>query len=224
MSIELMLDTANIEIIKEEIENYPVSGITTNPDILSREKVNNPFSHLKEIKKIIGPNRSLHVQVTAKDTNGIIEDAHRIVQVLGIDTYVKIPVTKNGLAAMQILSKEKIKITATVIYTALQGLYAIMCGAEYLAVYLNKMLDTDIDPFDVIKKLSEINSQSKVLVASFRNMSQIVSSYANGAVACTVPPTLLDKGIDNALVNSAIDGFDKKWSDFYGNSLLSDFE
>ena len=32
-----LLDTANVKEIEEHIENYPVSGVTTNPSILARE-------------------------------------------------------------------------------------------------------------------------------------------------------------------------------------------
>ena len=222
MSIELMLDTADIETIRREIKYFRVSGITTNPDILAREKTDNPFFVLDRIKKEIG-NRSLHVQVTSDNAEGMIKEAEKIVERLGRSTFVKIPVTKEGLAAMMELKKQDIKITATVIYTAVQGMHAIMCGADYLAVYLNKMMDTNIDPFKVITQLSAFNSKSEVLVASFRNMNQIVDSYAAGATACTVPPALLDKGINNALVNDSLKGFHDKWTASFGSKSLVDF-
>ena len=37
--MELLLDTANLEAIKKYNDYYAITGVTTNPTILAREKV-----------------------------------------------------------------------------------------------------------------------------------------------------------------------------------------
>lgn len=67
------LDTSNLEDIKKGYELYPVCGVTTNPSILAKER-KPVFEHLNEIRKIIGDNEILQVQVTEKAIEGFNSD------------------------------------------------------------------------------------------------------------------------------------------------------
>ena len=60
-----ILDTADIEEIRYCNEFYPVSGVTTNPTIISKEH-DDFWKIVKEIRAIIGPDKMLHVQTTQK--------------------------------------------------------------------------------------------------------------------------------------------------------------
>ena len=64
----------------------------------------------------------------ATDYEGILKDAHYILENLGQDVYVKVPVNKDGLRAIKVLKNENVKITATAIYTKMQGYLAIEAG------------------------------------------------------------------------------------------------
>ena len=61
--MKYMFDTINIEDIKYYNEFYPIIGITSNPSIIKLEGKINYFNHFKEIRKIIGMDKSLHIQV-----------------------------------------------------------------------------------------------------------------------------------------------------------------
>ena len=60
-----LLDTADVKAIKHCNEFYPLAGVTTNPSIISKEKTEF-FPLLKKIRKIIGPDKMLHVQTVQK--------------------------------------------------------------------------------------------------------------------------------------------------------------
>lgn len=60
---ELMLDTANLEDLKEGLDSWPVVGVTSNPTILKEEGGIDVYARLREIKALCGKKRSLHVQV-----------------------------------------------------------------------------------------------------------------------------------------------------------------
>ena len=112
----ILLDTANIEYIRKGIEYYPIDGVTTNPSIISKE--NKDFLPLlKEIRKIIGKDKALHVQALGTNAEDIIEEALYINDKIGGNLYVKIPVINEGIKAMKILSDKNIKITATAVFT-----------------------------------------------------------------------------------------------------------
>ena len=129
--IEFMLDTANIDAISRLVDTYPIAGVTSNPSILKSEGKIDFFPHMKKIREIIGPNRSLHIQVIARDFEGIVKDAETILKRIDDRVYVKIPSTSDGLKAMGYLRGKGIRLTATSIYTQIQGLMAAARGADY---------------------------------------------------------------------------------------------
>ena len=103
--MKLIIDYANLEKIKEMYMYYPVDGVTTNPSILAKEN-RNPYEVLKEIREFIGNDGELHVQVISKIAEDMVEEADKIRQELGDNTYIKVPVTKEGLKAIKILAKK----------------------------------------------------------------------------------------------------------------------
>mgnify|MGYP001044527849 FL=1 len=80
--MKFIVDDANIEKIKKAYEYYPLDGVTTNPSILAKSG-RKPYEVLKEIREFIGSEAELHVQVVAKDAEGMIKDAQRITEELG---------------------------------------------------------------------------------------------------------------------------------------------
>jgi len=99
--VEILLDTADLEVIKRYNDIYDITGVTTNPTIISREK-SEFFPTLLKIREIIGE-KQLHVQVSAADSEGMVKEAERIVSLLGKNTYVKIPAVEEGIRAIKIL-------------------------------------------------------------------------------------------------------------------------
>ncbi|WP_320129476.1 fructose-6-phosphate aldolase [uncultured Sphaerochaeta sp.] len=224
--MELMLDTANLKDIAKGITTYPVTGVTTNPSIIKAEGKVDFFEHLKKIRGIIGKERSLHVQVVGQDCDTIIKESDKIRSILGEETFIKIPVTEEGLRAIKILSKDGVNVTATAVYTTMQGILAMLSGARYLAVYYNRMLNIDIDAARVIKELSSLlwanAGNCQVLAASFKNISEITTAYANGASCCTVPLDLLTMGLCMPSITQAVNDFHTNWQVIYGDKTILD--
>lgn len=221
MNHELLIDTANLEMIKHILSVFQISGITTNPTILKNEGSNDFWRHLVKIQELL-PFGSLHVQVTSFEAEAMLKEAITITQRLGKNTYVKIPVSEQGLIAIKKAVAMGINVTATAIYSSFQGMSAALAGVKYLAVYCNRMDNVGINPFTVINELASFveGSSCKILAASFHNIKQITEAYTNGAFACTVSPELLLAGINNATISDAIDTFHKDWVSLYGNTSI----
>lgn len=224
--MELMLDTANLEEIKRGIDLYPISGVTTNPSIIKEEGAADFFGHMRSIRTLIGHERSLHVQVVADTCTAMIAEAEKILSVLGKETFIKVPVTEEGLQAIRILSDRGVSVTATAVYTTIQGILAMLSGARYIAVYYNRMLNIDIDAPKVIKELSGLlwanAGNCQVLAASFKNVSEITTAYANGASCCTVAPILLSTGLHMPSITKAVVDFHTSWKQVYGDKTILD--
>lgn len=222
-----LFDTANIEDIKKYIEYYPIIGVTTNPSIVKEEKRVEFFAHMREIRRIIGTERSLHVQVVAKDTEGMLREAEALLKNIDDKVFVKIPTTEDGLRAMMKLKSEgACGITATAIYTTIQGYAAIQAGADYIAAYRNRMESLDINFNDAIKSFRKMiddnHLTSKILAASFKNISQVNRAFLAGAHTATVQPSLLHKSFQMPMVEKAVDDFEKDWRSVYGGRSIAD--
>ena len=208
--MKLIIDDANLELIKSVYEFYPIDGVTTNPSILAKSG-RKPYEVLKEIRAFIGEEAELHVQVVAKDAKGMVEDAHRITEVLGSSTYVKIPSVPEGFKAMKALKKEGIRLTATAIYTPMQAFLAAKSGADYAAPYINRIDNMGYNGIQTAKDIHDIFRDNglacEVLAASFKNSQQVLELCKYGIGASTVAPDVIEGLVKNPAITSAIDDF-----------------
>ncbi len=214
--MKLIIDDANLDAIKKLYEYYPVEGVTTNPSILAKTG-GEPFEVLKAIREFIGDDE-LHVQVVAKDAEGMLQDAHRIIAELGEGTYVKVPSIPEGFKAMKMMHAEGIKITATAIYTPMQAYLAAKCGADYAAPYVNRIDNMGFDGIRVAKEIHDIfvlngDTNCEVLAASFKNSQQVLELCAYGIGAATVAPDIMEGLVKNPAIDAAVEAFIK---DFEG--------
>lgn len=165
-----VLDTANLEQIKRAFDLYPMSGVTTNPTIISKEN-RNFLDILKEIREIIGEDKMLHVQAVSLKSEDIVREAEYLKKTIGGNIYIKVPVFAEGIKAMKILKKKGIKITATAIFTAQQALMAAIAGAEFVAPYVNRIDNITGNGINVVSQIVKLfvihHIDAKVLAASF---------------------------------------------------------
>ena len=217
--MKLIIDDAHIDQIKKIYEFYPLDGVTTNPSILAKSG-RKPYEVLREIREFIGSEAELHVQAVAKTAEGMIEDAHRIIAELGTNTYVKIPAVPEGFKAMKELNKEGILITATAIYTPLQGFLAGKCGASYAAPYINRIDNMGYNGIQVAKQMHDIfkknNLKTEVLAASFKNSQQVLELCEYGVGASTVAPEVIEGLVKNQAITAAIEDFVKDFETLAG--------
>ena len=96
--MEVIIDTADINEIKELDSLLNVDGVTTNPTIITRSG-KTPEEALKEIIDYLKPEQKLFVQVVATDYDGIMAEARKINALRPENTYAKIPVSPAGLKA-----------------------------------------------------------------------------------------------------------------------------
>lgn len=217
--MKLLIDDAHIDLIKEIYEYYPLDGVTTNPSILAKCG-EEPFKLLKEIRQLIGDTAQLHVQAVADTAEGMVEDAHRITRELGADTYVKIPAIKEGFKAMKILAEEGIHVTATAVYTPMQGFLAGKCGAAYVAPYINRIDNMGYNGIGVAKQIHDIlknnHMETEVIAASFKNTQQVLELCVYGVGAATVAPDVIQGFVKNREIMAAVDDFVKDFEGLTG--------
>ena len=183
-------------------EYYPVDGVSTNPSILAKSG-RDPYEVLKEIREIIGEDGELFVQATSTTAEGMVEEAHKIVEVLGKTTLVKIPCVPEGFKAMKQLKKEGIRFIGTAIYSAMQGFLAAKCGAEYVAPYVNRIDNMGFDGVQVAMDIHDAITENGLLIRY-------------GVKAVTVSPDVIDGLVKNPAIDAAIDQFTKDFQGLVG--------
>ena len=209
--MKLLIDSADIDIIKKIYSYYPIDGVTTNPTILAKSG-RNPYEVLREIRAFIGVKAELHAQVISLTSEEMVAEGHRMADELGKNTYIKIPTTPEGLKTMRILSDEGYNITATTIYTPLQAYLAAKAGADYAAPYVNHIENLGANGIESTKTIQDIfvnnnGIHTQVLAASFKNSQQVQELCEYGIGAVTLAPDVIENLIKNACVTAAIDEF-----------------
>ena len=192
--MEFIIDTINLEEIKDAVEH--IVKATAPQDF---------FGHMKAIRNIIGQERSLHIQVIAKDCDTIIKEAHRILEEVDDQVYIKVPVSYEGIKAIRALKAEGIHVTATAVYDIMQAYMALAAGADYIAPYVNRIGNLGNDPDELISDLQtrivEDGYDCKILAASFKGVKQIRDALQVFA---------------NPSIEKAVNDFNADWYELYG--------
>ncbi len=225
--MKLFIDDANLEAIKEINEYYPVDGVTTNPSILAKAK-RDPRETLKAIREIIGEDKIIFAQAVDLSYEGMIKDAHMIVELLGKNTVVKLPSTPTGFKAMMALKKESITTCGTVVYTPMQAYLAAKAGASYVAPYVNRIDNMGYDGTGVVKKIQNILNNNamdcEVLAASFKNSQQVLELAEYGVGNATCAADVIKGFVKNLAIDGAIQDFVDDFKALTCKTSMSDLD
>lgn len=220
---KILIDSADIKKAREIEKYYTIAGITTNPTILS--KIEGTLENkLKELKEFTYGKYEVHVQTTESEVEKIVEEAKKLRDYFGESFYIKIPVTKSGLEAMKLCSKEDIRVTATAILTPMQTLAAAKNGANYVAPYVNRMENVGQDAKEAILEISNllIDYPTEILAASFKNVKQVQDILRCGAEAVTIAPEIIEASIWHPYTDKSVFDFEKDWGNRFGDKKIVD--
>ncbi len=209
--MKFFIDTANINEIKEAASLGVLDGVTTNPTLLAKEK-EDPKTLFKQICEIVdGP---VNAEVVSLDWQGIVKEGKELAEIHE-NIVVKIPVTKDGLKAVNALNQKNIKTNVTLIFTPIQALLAARAGATFVCPFVGRLDDIASPGMELISQIRQIfdNYQinSEIIVASIRHAMHVVDSAMIGADIATIPFNVLEKLTKHPLTDSGIDRFLADW-------------
>tara|TARA_B100001540_G_scaffold300570_1_gene306174 strand:+ start:2516 stop:3172 length:657 start_codon:yes stop_codon:yes gene_type:complete len=210
--MEFFLDTADVDSIRELSETGLVDGVTTNPSLVAKSG-KDFFTILKEISKVVsGP---ISAEVTALDTDGMVAEGKKLSKIAK-NIVVKLPLTQEGLKACKKLTEKKIKTNVTLCFSPTQALIAAKSGATFISPFVGRLDDIGENGMDLIQKIKDIYSNyqklnTKILVASVRNMEHVAQAAIIGADVVTLPPKILEELYDHPLTKKGLDAFLEDW-------------
>jgi transaldolase len=205
--VKIFIDTANIKEIKEAISLGLIDGVTTNPTLIAKE--NKPAKDLlKEICALVsGP---VSAEAISLESGAMVEEA-RDLSKIAKNIVVKIPLTKEGLKAVMVLTKEGIKTNVTLCFSPSQALLAAKAGATYISPFIGRLDDISQVGMDLIRDIKQIYSnyafKTQIIVASIRNPLHVVDSAKIGADIATVPFLVIEQLIKHPLTDMGIQRF-----------------
>lgn len=219
--MDIWLDTANIQIIQKAVRIGILAGITTNPDIIassqrSFEEVLEALLHYQE-----GP---VVAQVVAEEVSDMVQQGQNLYS-FSNRLIIKVPVTKAGLEAIHLLSRQGIPTMATVVFSVRQMLMAAKAGAHYVAPYISRIQNAGEDPWAALSHMSEIlhnyRLKTKILGASINSVEQVIKCAELGLYGVTIKDDLFERLIeDHPLTMQGVQDFQEKWK-LVANPLIT---
>jgi transaldolase len=213
----LFLDTANIEEIREACDLGIISGVTTNPSLMSQEGQRDYKSHIREICELVpGP---VSAEVLSEDADGMITEAREIAT-WAPNVVVKIPATLAGVKATSTLTGEKINVNFTLCFSQNQALLAARAGATYVSPFVGRLDDVAEDGMalveDIVEMFQYYDLTTQVIAASIRHPLHVVAAAKAGADIATVPYKIVKQMIKHPLTDVGIVRFREDYRSVMG--------
>ena len=212
--MKFFLDTANVDQIKRINDLGLCDGVTTNPSLIKKE--GRDFKEVvTEIASIVdGP---ISAEVTSYDYEEMVKEATEIAK-WSENIVVKIPMTEDGLKAINTLSKKGIKTNCTLIFSVSQGLMAAKAGATYISPFVGRIDDMGEDGGELIYNLKQVLNnyglKTEIIAASIRTNKHLEDAALAGAHIATIPGNLFEKLWTHPLTSQGIENFKKDWEAF----------
>jgi len=205
--MKIFLDTADTRIIgKHFIETGLIDGITTNPTLIMKSGQNPDTVYFDLVKLGV---KDISMEVVSNTSQGMLEEAERLINKFHDVVTIKVPCTREGLIACKQLADRGIRVNVTLIFSASQAILSAKAGAKYISPFVGRVDDQRFGGCNLIKRIREVlpYDQCEILSASIRSVADVEHSFAQGADICTMPPNVFEKMYDHILTDKGLELF-----------------
>lgn len=211
----IFLDSSDLTEIRQLLATGVVSGITTNPLIISKE---NPGVDLKShILEIISLGKvPTSVELTTETESEMLAEAREYARWRPEHVVIKVPVTEVGLRVIRTLEREdKTPVNVTCIMSFNQAYLSALAGASYVSIFSGRVRDMGYEPAPIIEKtraaLDRERLKAQIIVGSIRHLGDVNEALHAGAHIVTVPPAILRKMVWHPRTTETIREFNDAW-------------
>jgi len=209
--MKLFLDTADVAQIKEAQSWGIIDGVTTNPTHVA--KTGRPAGEVyREICRLVsGPVSLETLTLTAEE----IAEEGRALAEIHKNVVVKVPLMKEGLKAVRMLTDEGIRTNVTVTFSPLQAMLAAKCGATYISPFVGRLDAVGHVGMDLVRQIKTIYDnygfETEIIVAAVRHPTHVLEAALAGAHVCTMAFDVLQQLYDHPLTDIGIEMFLNDW-------------
>lgn len=214
--MELYIDTANLDEIKEAHAMGVLDGVTTNPSLIAKEKV--PYAkRLAEICEVVkGP---VSAEVIATDYEGMMREGREHAKIAS-NIVIKLPSTIDGLRACKAFSSEGKKTNLTLCFQPMQAMLVAKAGAFLVSPFIGRLDDVSEDGMDLIQRIRTIYDnygyKTKILAASIRHPKHMVDCALAGADVATLPFSVIKTLLNHPLTDVGLKKFVEDYKKAFG--------
>ena len=210
--MEIFIDTANIDEIRQVNDWGILDGVTTNPSLVSKEKGKDFKTIVKEICEIVDGDVS--AEVVATEYEAILKEARTLAKVHK-NVVVKIPLLRDGLKAVKTLAKEDIRVNVTLCFSANQALLAAKVGAYIISPFVGRLDDIGQNGVELVKEIRTVydnyDFKTKILFASVRHPDHVKQAALLGADIATVSFKVIEQLYKHPLTDIGLKKFLEDW-------------
>ncbi|NQW27075.1 MAG: fructose-6-phosphate aldolase [Flammeovirgaceae bacterium] len=209
--MKFFIDTANLSEIQEAYDLGILDGVTTNPSLMAKEGItgsDNILKHYKDICNIVDDNVSAEVISVTLDE--MLKEGRALAKI-DDKIVVKIPMIKDGVKAIKVLSSEGIRTNCTLIFNAGQAILAAKAGASYVSPFMGRLDDIGTEGILLIEQIVHIfdnyGFETEVLAASVRHNIHLIQCAEVGADVVTCPLKVITGLLKHPLTDSGLEQF-----------------
>ena len=210
--MQIWLDTADIEEIREAVRYGVISGVTTNPSLAAKAGHLDLRAAILEICDLVdGP---VNAEVLSLNAREMIEEGREIAT-WAPNVVVKVPIGEEGLQAISVLSSEGIAVNQTLTFSVNQALLGALAGATYISPFVGRLDDAGNDGMTLVSEMVEVfnvqDLNAKVLAASLRHPQHVVQAALAGAHVATLPYKVFKQMFLHPLTDVGLKRFIEDW-------------
>lgn len=198
--MELYLDSADINEIKQVATYGLMAGVTTTPTFMHRHGITDVDAAIVELSKIVDV---LQIEALGSNADEIVAEAFRQ-EALGLDrdkTVYKIPVSLEGVKACKILTSQGFKVNVHLVYTLQQAYMAMNAGATYVCPLVGRLQDQGHDALALVEQcvdaVNYYGYNTKIMFSSVRNAEHVRNAINLGVHTVTVPWKIMKQLTEN---------------------------
>lgn len=219
--MKFFLDTANLEELKAGARWGIIDGVTTNPSLIAKEGV--PME--EQIRRICGIiEGDVSAEVIATEADEMLIQGRKLAQIHK-NVVVKVPLTREGIRACSIFSREGIRVNVTLCFSAAQALLAAKAGAYFVSPFAGRLDDIGGNGIELIRDIVQIYKtygfNTQVLAASLRHTAHVIEAAKAGAHIGTLPYKVIDGMFQHPLTDKGLDQFMKDYAKVFQEAPAS---
>lgn len=205
--MRIFIDSANVDEIRQAAEYGIIDGVTTNPSLIAREG----HDHHDQIRAICGViDGDISAEVVSTDTEQMIVEGRGLAKIHD-NVVVKVPLIRNGIKAVKILSSEGIRTNVTLCFSPMQALLAAKAGAYLVSPFMGRLDDIALDGAQLIREIVAVYENygysTQVLAASARGALHVKEAALAGAHVSTLPYKVFDQLFNHPLTDIGLEKF-----------------
>ncbi len=234
------LDSGNTEEIKKWKE--VIGGVTTNQLILfEKDKIYNIPEHLAKMCKIVGPNVPISIELPDSKASfeEMVDLATAYHDQFPENTVIKVPIIPDDVKGLKVISAlvgKNIRTNATIGINEGQLMLAAEAsrryageGSTYVSLFWGRAIESSKKgesrgPRQVLEAtvnyLANHNLDTRIIIGSIRQESQVIEAFESGADIVTVPSKILEKMMFTTRARETVDQFDAAYEKVKDNPNL----